>query len=135
MANLTEARMAALYQCLELPRFPQQATVWDDGSVARVHDVTSSTWAVPTLINNHLTTYIYTDVNIQTALEGLLDSWVLLGTDVTALSAGAIGNVSGIDYATQGEREEIRRQVLVYVPYYRYHEQMQRGGGCIPIIR
>lgn len=134
----SEARLSALYQCLELPRFPQQATVFEDGSVGRLHDVTNSAWAIPTLINNHLTNYIYTDNSVGgifDTLGALLDAWTALGTDTTAIEGGAVGNISGINSSVQHEREEIRRQVLVYVPYYRYHEQMQRGNACIPVIR
>ena len=133
---LTSDLLLALYQVLELPMFPAQGNVYGDGMVATVHDVTGSVRAVPTLITAHLNTYIYPDVTLFTALQGLLQSWVALGTDEIALQQGSVGNVTGIETSTRGTREEIRKQVLVMVPYWRYHEEMQRRrSGTIEIIR
>jgi len=134
---LTAARRIALFQALEVPLFPQRTQLYEDGSVGQVKDVTSSVWRVPLLIDNHLTTYVYVDpTGIQATLESALDAWIALGTDTTAIQQGSIGNISGIDYRTQDEREEIRKQILVICPFYRCHIEMERAHSAeIDIIR
>ncbi len=133
---LTIQRQLALFQCLEVPFFDQQGILYADGALTTLHDVTGSTRSTQKLIQNHLTNYIYVDpTGLQVVLEGLLDDWIALGEDTTRIEGGSIGNITGIVNDIREERSEVQKKILVMVPYYRAHEQMQRGITSIPIIR
>lgn len=131
----TDLRLA-LFQILELPMYPKQATVYPDGSVARVHDLTNQQWEIGGLIDGHLNQFIYPDSVAYTALTTLLTAWQALGTNNITLQQGAVGNISGIDTSTDAQRAEIRKQVIVLVPYYRHYDEMlRRRSATIEIIR
>ncbi len=124
--SLTVEYQIALFQVIEVPFYDQTVSLYPDGALGNIHDVTGSSRSSKTLILNHLTVNIYPDNNVMVYLQGKLDDWIALGEDTTRIEGGSVGNVTGI----------IRRKILVLVPFYRCHETMQRGvGTSIPIIR
>ena len=133
---LSKAREIALFKVLEVPYSTTTNTLLPDGLTVQVHDVTSSIRAAKTVILAHLTSNIYIDADIQTELESLLDDYIDLGTDMTMIDGGSIGNLSGIRWSPQEDREEIRRQVLALVPFWRHHDELLRStSGVVRIIR
>lgn len=136
---LTKAREIALFMILEVPYTTTSYTLYGDGGkVAQTSDVTGSARAAKTLILNHLTNEIYPDAAVTTVLENLLDLWIDLGTDITTIDAGSIGNVQGINNSVKDERTEIQRQVLILVPFWRVQDQILRSSGngaFIPVCR
>lgn len=131
---LTKAQEIALYTILEVPYATVHNRVISEGLLVEPHSVTGSPSAAKTHITAHLAD-VATDAALEAVLTGLLDEWIDLGTDTTAIEGGAVGNVQGLTTTISGEREEIRRQVLIIVPFYRYHEQFQRQGVSVMVIR
>lgn len=119
-----------------MPYTTRVNTVYGEGLIAQTYDATGSARAAKTLILAHLVSDIYPDSGIQAVLESYLDDWIDLGTDVTSIDGGSIGNISGVTMNIGAEREEIRRQTLVLVPFWRAHDEIQRSrGGSVSLIR
>ena len=62
-------------------------------------------------------------------LTGLLSNWDTLGNDMTVIEGGSIGDIQGISYSPERNRERIANKVRVIVPYYRSHEKILRNPG------
>lgn len=133
MALSSVAQEIRLFQILEVPYATKAFTVVGDALLAEQHDVTGSAIAVYTLVMAHINAMV---AGAVTELETLLTAWGTLGTDVVSIDGGSIGNLQGVSDSAAAEREEIRKQALVLVPFYRYHEELSRRRGMVvPIIR
>lgn len=126
---LTVAQEIALYYIIECPYSTQVNEIYGNGLVAQTQSVAGSARAVRTLVTNYLTTNIYPVAAVETELVTLLDAWLALGYDVSTLDNGSVGNIQGITDSAAAERSEIASRVRTLVPFWRYYEQMLRGGG------
>jgi hypothetical protein len=133
---LTKAREIALFQILEIPYSLRVNYLIQPGQItAEPRDATNSAYAARTLVLQHLTDNIYPDTDIQTVLEARLDDWINLGIDTTSMEQGSVGNVAGLRMDPDADRAEIRRQVLILVPFYRAQDEISRGNSSsCPII-
>lgn len=134
---LTAARRIALFEVLDVPMFTTTYKVVVDKMIVEPHDVTGSSRAAVDLIDAHLAAHIFTDADIQTVLEAHLDEWIDLGTDTSVVDQGAVGAVQGITDSIPAQREEIRRKVLVLVPFWRCHteiEHQKSAGAMVAVI-
>lgn len=126
---LTKAREIALFQVLEVP-YATQASVVNNGELSvATTDVTGDTNAAKTVITTYVNALI-ADVDVAAVLTTLLDRWVALGTDTTTVSGGQVGEISGVTVDPAAERLEIRRQTLVLVPFWHYHEEIERSQAA-----
>ena len=133
MALSSVALEIALFQVIEVPYATKSNVIVGDALLAETHDVTGSSRAAYTLIMSQVNSMV---AGAVTELESLLTTWRNLGTDVVSIDGGSIGNLQGVSDSAAAEREEIRKQVLVLVPFYRYHEELSRRRGLtVPIIR
>ena len=132
---LSKPQEIALFQILEVPYTTSVGRVITEGLVTETRSVTGSAKATKDLILAHLTAEVYPEPTVETSLKALLDAWIDLGTDTTAIEQGEVGNVRGLTTTVAGEREEIRKQTLIIVPFYRYHEQYSRGGLSMMVCR
>lgn len=130
---LTAAQRLALFQILEVPMFAKTHRIVVDGMIVETHDVTGSSRSAVTLIDDHVTTNIV-GTDYETVLKGYLDDWINLDTDMSVVDQGSIGNVQGITDSIPAERDEIRRQVLPMVPFYRCHEALERSKGASAVV-
>ena len=62
-------------------------------------------------------------------LTGLLTNWDALGSDMTSIDGGSIGDIQGITYSAERNRERIATKVRGIVPFYRNHEKILRNPG------
>jgi hypothetical protein len=62
-----------------------------------------------------------------TALKVHLDRWITLGTKAFHMDAGAVGPLTGMTVNYGEERAEIRRQVIIIVPFYRAQDDYRRA--------
>jgi hypothetical protein len=133
---LTKKQEISLFKVLEVPYATTGNAIVGDNLLAEAHDVTSAARAAKTMILAYVAQNITADAEVQTELTTLLDTYADLGTDVTVIENGSVGDVSGISDSAAAEREEIKRQVLVLVPFYRYADDLMRSrSGNITLIR
>lgn len=127
---LSDARRIALFEILEVPMFTTTYKVVVDKMIVEPHNVAGSPLSAVDLIDAHLTANIYTSAGILAVLEALLDEWIDLGTDTSVVDQGSVGNVQGITDSIPMQREEIRRKVLVIVPFWRQHAELERARSA-----
>ena len=131
---LTKAQEMALYQILEVPYVSKAYRIQGQGLLVDETDKTTDPYAAKTKIDERLTE-IAADADLETELTSLLDDWIDLGTDVTRIDAGNVGNVGGVTDDPNEERDELRRRVLIIVPCWRCHEVLQRNAPrSVPLI-
>lgn|ERR1035437_628716 len=129
MAALTMARQLALFRCLEVPYATSQVTLISPRNMAgQPYTMEGSARAAFTQIQNWLTSNVYTNADLQTALEALLDLWIAMGVNTTSIT-GAVGALQGVAFDPRQKREEIRKQVADIVPFFREHERLQNAQG------
>ena len=58
-------------------------------------------------------------------LQGYLDTWIALGTNVTTMDDGGFEGIAGLNDDPDRERIVLRGRVLTIVPYYRLHSELQ----------
>lgn len=126
MADLTKARLIALFQILEVPLVSKAHVIQEPGLLVSETDCTSDPYAARTKIEAYLTANIYTDTDVQTVLESLLDEWIALGTSNTRIEGGSVGAISGLSDIPSEQRNEIKARVVGMVPFWRSHLDIQR---------
>jgi hypothetical protein len=132
---LTKAREIALFQILEVPYNATVQRVVDDGTMS-VQKVVPTAIACYNTIKTYLTDYIYTDADVEAVLVDLLDKWICLGTRTESMEGGAVGSIQGLNYSVPKERAEIKKQVIVIVPYHRMQDDYKRDtAGQVMITR
>lgn len=139
---LTTAQEIALFQILEVPWCPsgsdQEAghlVGGDNMLVERAIVRSSQSMQAAALIRSWVAAL---GSDAETVLVAYLTEWITLGTDTTDLVGASVGGYSGITDTPESTRLEIRRQVIVLVPYYRHHEVIERdsrSGGSVNLIR
>ena len=124
---LTVAREIALFEVLEVPITPTVNYIVGEGQLAESHDVSGSPKNVYDMIIARVAqlTGAY-----LTRLEELLDDWIDLGNDTMTLD-GSVGSVQSVQDSVAGERDEIKKKVMVLVPFYRAHIEMRRGQSQV----
>ena len=136
---LSKPQEIALHQILEMPLAPLvNRLVGSDGLVVEQRNVATSIRQAKQALSDYLAQYICSDADTEAALKVYLNKWIALGTDVTTIDSGSLGNLSGLNDDPERERLEIRRQVLVIVPFYRHHEELLRASkasSTVPILR
>lgn len=134
---LSDAQRIALFEVLEVPMFTTTYKVVADKMIVESHSVAGSAQAAVTLIDAHLAAYITPTVGIENVLKAHLDEWITLGTDTSVVEQGAVGAVQGITDSIPAQREEIRKKVLVLVPFWRCHteiEHQKSSGAMVAVI-
>jgi hypothetical protein len=136
---LTRVHEIALHQILEMPLAPLvNRLVGSDGLVVEQRNVATSIRQAKQALSDYLAQYVLADADLEVVLKRYLDKWIALGTDVTTIDSGSLGNLSGLNDDPERERLEIRRQVLVIVPFYRHHEELLRAAkncSTVSILR
>lgn len=132
--SLTKSQTLTLYTILEVPYSTAPHQVDPSGTFATpVYDssITDLTRLAKTKIDAYIASDIETDADIEAVLVGLIAQYAALGTNVESVN-GSIGSLQGLEYSVAKERAEIQRQVLVIVPFFRYHEQLQSNRNSNP---
>jgi hypothetical protein len=123
---ITKERLVALFTILEVPYSIKHGELSKSGlNATAIHAADYGDAAYDQIIA-YLEDLIL-DEEIKTKLETLLDCWISLGVD--AIAVRSVSDVGDMDYSTEGERAEIRRQVLILVPFYRRHEELLRASN------
>lgn len=123
---LTAARNIALFQILEVPYATSKHILSDDALNTVLVDASGAESAAKDAIISHVATEIETDANLLAVLTTLLDAWTTLGLETAEVVGGALGELQGVNYSPERKRDEIRRQVLTLVPFFRAHESVER---------
>ena len=125
--TMSAAQLIALHQVLEVPKsYSVNVLVGNDNVMEYQTDMYFNIQATLDFLYSHLNNLPVAD---ETVLKSLMDAWIALGTCVVELNGGSVGNINGVTMTPGMEREEIRKQVLPIVPFYRHHEEMQRQKG------
>jgi len=127
---LTDAQDLALYTVLEIPYATKHNTLDDPGLISYENDadalVYTGTAAAKSAVTAHLATMTAAAL---TQLALLLDAFIDLGFDNTKILGGSIGNIQGVTSDPDLDRETIKKQVIILVPFYREHEDFIRRNS------
>jgi len=123
----TEAQYQTLFEILEIP-------YTSDGSIYTLTNAgdaayTGISWDSVALQKAYSGVYIWVSgmsASGQAVLSGMLTEWDALGSDMTRIDNGTIGDINGITYSAPERRERIAQRVKIRVPYYRKHEEIRR---------
>ena len=134
MALSTEQTIA-LFEILEVPYSDTIGKIQDPDNLRVLeYTVEATATGAKARIEAHLAGMASAT---ETILAAYLDEWIDLGTCAYEMSGG-VGDIQGITFSDDAERDVIRRRVIVLVPYYRVHEEMEnrhRAGRNIALIR
>ena len=123
---LSDTQTVSLYGVLEMPMFDTINKLIDPDNLTVEPRIAASTTRNAILqLEAHLADLASNYSGLETELKVYLDSWDALGTQTYTLDGGT-GGIDGVAYNPEQERIEIRRKVLVIVPFYRAHEEMSR---------
>lgn len=138
--SLTGQQEIALYQILEMPISPTVNILIDGENqlvVQRTIEESTTRQAIAAL-KAYLADLAANHVDWENSLKSLLNRWLTIGTSTQTIEAGGTGMINGITINPESERMEIRRQVIVIVPFYRRHEELSRRANAstnVPFIR
>jgi len=121
--TLSLERELALFEILQVPYQTSVMKLQPEDNLTAI-EYTADNLATQAfgLIQDKITE-IEANAELLALLEGHLDSWVALGTNVTNLQ-GNVGDIGGIDDSPDRERQAIRAKVITIVPFYRHHDEM-----------
>jgi hypothetical protein len=130
---LTDPQHLALYTILEIPFSTRHNTIDDAGLISYETNaddlVYQGTAAAKSAVEAHLAAMAASSL---TQLASLLDDFIDLKTDSTKIVDGTIGNIQGITYDPDLDREAIKKQVLILVPFPRAVEDyIRRNSSCM----
>ena len=126
---LSDAQKTRLFQILKVPLFDTVGLLHGEGNLnQQPFESGSSEFQAKAAIEAHLADLAANYSGLETELKSLLDRYDSLGSQSWVMDAGAIGATSGVTLSPASERQEIRDQVIVIVPYYMAHESIQRTG-------
>jgi hypothetical protein len=123
----TEAQYQTLFEILEIPYSSDGSiyTVTQNGDAS----YTGNSWDAVALQKAYSGVYIWISgmsASGQAVLSGLLSEWDALGSDMTRIDGGSIGDISNLTYSAPDRRERIAQRVKIRVPFYRKHEEIMR---------
>ena len=123
----TEAQYQTLFEILEIPYTSdgQIYTLTNAGDA----NYTGNSYDAIALQKAYSGVYIWVSgmsASGQAVLSGMLTEWDALGSDMTRIDNGTIGDINGITYSAPDRRERIAQRVKIRVPFYRKHEEIRR---------
>ena len=143
---LTQAQRIALFQILEVPLSSSYYTTDGMGSLSVQFTTPGATTGQA---NANIDSFL---TNIDNATNGNppglgagtsailavdLDRWNTLGSSVTKIESGGIGDINGASDDPKDERALIKERVKYIVPFYRWHEVLEKrnasGGNSIAV--
>jgi hypothetical protein len=125
---LSGPQKLALFEVLEVPYAVAHRVVSPDG-LLQTERTANNEWSAKVAIETHISDVIEVDAALETALKVYLDRWIALGTKVLRIEGGGAGNVSGMVLDPREERDFLKTRVVILVPFYRHHLQIQDPGS------
>jgi hypothetical protein len=124
---LTISQEMSLFQILEVPWQPEPTRFMDaDNSVVVKLTISGGARQARESILTYLATYILPVDDAFNLFTSYLDRWREIGTTQVRIDTGGVGTLNGVVLSFEEERNEIRRQVIGIVPYYRAHSDWER---------
>lgn len=123
------AQNLALFQILDCPyvdgsNVPGYTVIDGMGSVGSTVTLSGSTQAqAASLINTWVTNLSSAAL---TQLQVYLDRWIAMGTKTTRIEGGQVDDIGSVTKDYREEEEKIRSLVKVIVPFYKFHEVLER---------
>jgi hypothetical protein len=123
----TEAQYQTLFEVLEIP-FTSDGSIW---TLTQQGDAAYSgmSWDSIALQKAYSGVYIWVSgmtASGQEILSGLLAEWDALGSDMTRIDNGNIGDINGVTYSAEDRRNRIAQRIKIRVPYYRAQDAILR---------
>ncbi len=125
---LSDTQTLDLFHCLEVPYSSSYAAV--DGMGAAY--VQTANQPILSAAKSAILAFVAAMEAIAvTDLGTLLTRYNLIRDVEFSMNGGSVGSISGISFSTAGMRQTIKQRVQELVPYYRYHEILERraSGG------
>ena len=127
---LTDPQMMALFEILEVP-YTSDGTIY---TLTPQGDAAYTGISYDSIALQKAYSGIQTWVSGMSGsgldkLTGLLTNWDALGSDMTSIDGGSIGDIQGITYSAERNRERIAKKVRGIVPYYRSYDLILRNPG------
>lgn len=119
--------MQTLFEILEIP-FTSDGTIYQ---LTQQGDASMSgnSWDSIALQKAYSGVYIWVSgmsASGREVLSGMLSEFDALGSDMTRIDGGTIGDIGGVTYSAEERRNRIAQRVRIRVPYYRKHEDIMR---------
>jgi len=125
---LSDSQKISLFQVLEVPLFDTIGLLHGESNLnQQPFNSGTSDFQAKAAIESHLDNLAANYTGYEDELKTYLDEWSALGSQTLTLD-GSVGGIDGVSINTESERLEIRRRVLVIVPFYRAHEEMMRSN-------
>jgi len=134
---LTKQQELALFEILEVPYQSSVHKLQPEDNLTAIEYTADNLATQAYILIQTKITEVEADADLLAVLQGYLNQWISLGTNVTNLQGG-FGDINGVDDSVNRERHEIRGRVLIIVPFYRHHEELRGTRArniCGSIIR
>jgi len=133
MALISDSQNLALFTILDIPFSTKHNTLDEAGLISYETNaddlVYQGTAAAKSAIEAHLAAMAASSL---TKLASLLDDFIDLGVDSTKIVDGSIGSIQGITSDPDIDRETIKKQVIILVPFPRAVEDyIRRNSSCM----
>ncbi len=123
--GLTDTQYMNLFHCLEIPYSASYAAV--DGMGAAY--VQTANQPILSAAKSAIAAFVSAmEAVALTDLAGLLDSYNQFRS-IEFSGTLSIGSIQGIQFSTAAQRQLIKTTVQDLVPYFRYHEIMEKQSG------
>lgn len=139
--DFTSAEKIGLFQALDVPYSTSYTTLDGMGMIGAETTVGGpSTNQAKTVILAALDTLADNDSAGHDALQALVQRFNTISTKAAAMVSGGAGDVQGVSYDFEVERNLIRERIKIIMPYYKLHEVMARlnatkQSGSAGIVR
>jgi hypothetical protein len=117
---LSKSQKMALYRILGVPWYPSIYPFQDkQNQVVMALTISAGERSAITKLESYISGVVEADVDFETQIKVVLDRWLSLGTKNWSLQGGAVGSVQGMTFSPALERQEIERQIRIWIPFFR----------------
>lgn len=127
----TENEKRMIFECLECPFSTAFFSVDGMGAIGAETDITNaSTGQAKTQILAWLAAM---DSDSILVVQALVVEWIAVrqGGSTTLVNGGVgSGGVSGVNYDPYAAKKSVKDRMMIFVPFYRFHEVLARRAGA-----
>ena len=126
----TESQYITIFEVLEIPH-----TTVTTGQIYALTDkgdayMSGNSWDAICLAKAVSGVYIWVSgmsASGQAVLSGMLTSYEAYGNDTTSLVGGSLGDINGIDWSVDRDRDRLAKRIRGIVPFWRKHDDLIRN--------
>jgi hypothetical protein len=127
---LTAAEVRSVFEVLEVPYSTAYNTLSGVGSLSVGTDVASAGQNSAKAVIE--TACAALDASGLTKVSALVVEWDACRLNVGEMQGGGVADANGISFSFEGKRQQIKRLMQVYLPFFRHHEVIAAANGNAP---